>query len=58
MNNRYYDYEANYDAVKQQPAKPHVHRLTESQCVGCKLETTIGHKREEKLVALKKARAV
>jgi hypothetical protein len=57
FNNRYYDYDANYDAVKKEIAGSHVYFLAGSQCGERELETTIGHKRSDcelKLAALKK----
>jgi hypothetical protein len=57
FNNRYYDNDANYDAVKKEFADSHVRLPAGSQCAGRKLETTIGHKLlsgELKLAALNK----
>jgi hypothetical protein len=57
FNNRYYDYDANYDAVKKEIADSRACLLAGSQCAERELETTIGHKRSGcnlKLAALKK----
>jgi len=57
FNNRYYDNDANYDAVKKEFSDSHVRLPAGSQCAGRELETTIGHKLlsgELKLAALKK----
>jgi hypothetical protein len=57
LNNRYYDNDANYDAVKKKPADPRVCPLAGSQCARNELETTIGHKLSGckwKFAALKK----
>ncbi|MGE0883642.1 MAG: hypothetical protein AB7P14_08870 [Blastocatellales bacterium] len=44
LNNRYYDYDANYDAAKKQAAKTQIHRPTGGRRIERELEMTIGHK--------------
>jgi len=43
LNNRYYDYDANYNAAKKKPTDSHVYLLAGSQSVERGLETTIEH---------------
>lgn len=57
FNNRYYDYDANYDAAKKTPTHSQIYLLAGSHSAGQELEVTIGHKLygcELKLAALKK----
>ena len=61
LNNRYYDYDANYDTAKKKPTRSHICLLAESQCEGREFEVTIGHKLSSfdlNLIALEKASAV